>query len=46
MKYKNSMNNYIRKCLGCCGLLPVVTINEELYGKTKVVKISKIRCFN
>jgi len=29
-------------CLGCCGLAPVITINEELYGKVTLAKIPKI----
>jgi len=29
-------------CLGCCGLAPVMTINEELYGKITLAKIPKI----
>jgi len=26
-------------CLGCCGLAPVVTVNEDLYGKVTLSKI-------
>ena len=29
-------------CLGCCGLAPVVTVNEDLYGKVTLAKIPKI----
>lgn len=29
-------------CLGCCGLAPVMTIGEDLYGKLTQVKIPKI----
>ena len=29
-------------CLGCCGLAPVVTIGEDLYGKVTQAKIPKI----
>jgi len=29
-------------CLGCCGLAPVVTINEDLYGKVTHFQIPKI----
>jgi len=28
-------------CLGCCGLAPVVTIGDDLYGKMNQVKIQK-----
>jgi NADH:ubiquinone oxidoreductase subunit E len=28
------------RCLGCCGLAPVVTIGEDVHGKTAPVKIS------
>lgn len=30
------------RCLGCCGLAPVVTIGDDLYGKMTQVKIPKI----
>lgn len=30
------------RCLGCCGLAPVVTINDELYGKMTMVKMTKV----
>lgn len=30
------------RCLGCCGLAPVVTIGEDLYGKVSQAKLSKI----
>ncbi len=30
------------RCLGCCGLAPVVTIGDDLYGKINQVKIPKI----
>ena len=29
-------------CLGCCGLAPVVTVDEDLYGEVTLVKIPKI----
>lgn len=29
-------------CLGCCGLAPVVTVNEDLYGKLNLTKLSRI----
>jgi NADH-quinone oxidoreductase subunit E len=30
------------RCLGCCGLAPVVTVGGEVYGRTSSVKVSKI----
>lgn len=30
------------RCLGCCGLAPVVTINGEVYGKVKPENVEKI----
>ena len=30
------------RCLGCCGLAPVMTINGEVYGKVKVEDVDKI----
>ena len=30
------------RCLGCCGLAPVITINGEVYGKVKIQDIDKI----
>ena len=29
-------------CLGCCGLAPVVTVNEELYGKLSLTKVASV----
>jgi len=29
-------------CLGCCGLAPVVTVNEDLYGKVTLAQVGKI----
>lgn len=29
-------------CLGCCGLAPVVTIDDDLYGKLSLTKIPRI----
>jgi len=29
-------------CLGCCGLAPVMTIDEDLYGKVTLAKIPKV----
>lgn len=30
------------RCLGCCGLAPVVTIGQDLYGNVNQAKLSKI----
>ena len=30
------------RCLGCCGLAPVITINEDLYGSVAQSKLPKI----
>ena len=30
------------RCLGCCGLAPVITINEDLYGSVTQIKLGKI----
>lgn len=30
------------RCLGCCGLAPVVTVGEELYGKVTQAQIHRI----
>lgn len=30
------------RCLGCCGLVPVITINEDLYGSVTQSKLPKI----
>jgi len=30
------------RCIGCCGLAPVVTIGEDLYGKLTPVKAAKV----
>ena len=29
-------------CLGCCGLAPVVTVNEDLYGQLSLTKLPRI----
>jgi len=29
-------------CLGCCGLAPVVTVNEDLYGQLSLLKLPRI----
>lgn len=30
------------RCLGCCGLAPVVTVGEDLYGKVSLAKVDQI----
>jgi len=30
------------RCLGCCGLAPVVTVGTELYGKVSLNKVDQI----
>lgn len=30
------------RCLGCCGLAPVVTVGKNLHGKVPVAKVSRI----
>lgn len=30
------------RCLGCCGLAPVVTVGKNLHGKVPISKVSKI----
>jgi NADH-quinone oxidoreductase subunit E len=30
------------RCLGCCGLAPVVTVGPELYGKVSLPKVDQI----
>lgn len=30
------------RCIGCCGLAPVLTVNEKVYGKVTVDDVSKI----
>jgi len=30
------------RCLGCCGLAPVVTVGEDLYGKVTLPELDKI----
>ena len=30
------------RCLGCCGLAPVVTVDGEIYGSTSSVKMKRI----
>lgn len=30
------------RCIGCCGLAPVLTVNEKVYGKVSVSDVEKI----
>jgi len=30
------------RCLGCCGLAPVVTVGQDLYGKVTLTKLDQI----
>ena len=30
------------RCIGCCGLSPVITVGENLYGKLSPAKAAKI----
>lgn len=30
------------RCIGCCGLAPVLTVNEEVYGKVTVADVEGI----
>ena len=30
------------RCLGCCGLAPVITVGKNLHGKVPVARVSKI----
>ncbi len=30
------------RCLGCCGLAPVVTVGQDLYGKVTLPKVDQI----
>lgn len=30
------------RCIGCCGLAPVITVNDEVFGKVAVDDIDKI----
>jgi NADH-quinone oxidoreductase subunit E len=30
------------RCLGCCGLAPVITVGKSLHGKVPVARVSKI----
>jgi NADH-quinone oxidoreductase subunit E/NADP-reducing hydrogenase subunit HndA len=30
------------RCLGCCGLAPVVTVNDDVHGKTKPGEFIKV----
>jgi NADH:ubiquinone oxidoreductase subunit E len=30
------------RCLGCCGLAPVMVVDEDVYGRLEVTKIPNI----
>lgn len=30
------------RCIGCCGLAPVITVNQDVHGKLSADKVSKI----
>ena len=30
------------RCLGCCGLAPVVTVGGEVHGRTSSIKVSRV----
>lgn len=30
------------RCLGCCGLAPVVTVGDDLYGKVTLTKVDQV----
>ncbi|GAI81879.1 unnamed protein product, partial [marine sediment metagenome] len=30
------------RCLGCCGLAPVITVEDDLYGKMNQVRIPEV----
>lgn len=30
------------RCIGCCGLAPVLTVNDEVYGKVELKDVEKI----
>ena len=30
------------RCIGCCGLAPVLTVNGEVYGKVTVAQVEGI----
>jgi len=30
------------RCLGCCGLAPVVTVGQDLYGKVSLTRVDQI----
>ncbi|MGI6133854.1 MAG: NAD(P)H-dependent oxidoreductase subunit E, partial [Christensenellales bacterium] len=30
------------RCIGCCGLAPVLTVNDKVYGKVSVSDVEKI----
>jgi len=32
----------VTRCIGACGLAPVITINEDVYGRLQVEKVSEV----
>ena len=32
----------VMRCVGCCGLAPVITVNEDVYGKLAPDDVDKI----
>jgi NADH-quinone oxidoreductase subunit E len=30
------------RCIGCCGLAPVMTVNGEVFGSVKIAQLKKI----
>lgn len=38
----NKFSLVATRCIGCCGLAPVMTINEDVYGKVTVDELDKI----
>ncbi len=30
------------RCIGCCGLAPVMTVNGEVFGNVKIAQLKKI----
>ena len=38
----NKFSLVATRCIGCCGLAPVMTVNEDVYGKVTVDELDKI----
>ncbi len=38
----NKFSLVATRCIGCCGLAPVMTVNDEVYGKVTVDELDKI----